>query len=147
MSNSTDPLKWTLGKDFITETAWGNPHVEAGPPPLKLSDGNYVFFHNSWGGKNVPPPGYQPAWVILDGKDPTHILARAPKPMWTPNDYPWMAGTDKGALCNVPQVAFLEAAHIVEDKKDTFRVYYGGSDAVVGTAVVTFEKKAGVQCE
>jgi len=32
-----------------------------------------VFFHNSWGGKGVPPPGYQPAWVILDGKDPSKM--------------------------------------------------------------------------
>ena len=51
----------------------GNPNVEAGPPPMKLSDGNYVFFHNSWGGKGVPQPGYQPAWVILD------VSAQAPR--------------------------------------------------------------------
>ena len=24
-------------------------------------------------GKGVPPPGYQPAWVILDGKDPSKM--------------------------------------------------------------------------
>jgi hypothetical protein len=29
-------------------------------------------------------------------------------PLWTPADYPWMAGADAGSLCNVPQVAFLE---------------------------------------
>jgi hypothetical protein len=28
---------------------------------MLLSDGNYVFFHNSWGGEGVPQPGYQPA--------------------------------------------------------------------------------------
>lgn len=61
MSQSDDLLKWTLGPVFINSTAWGNPNVEAGPPPLKLSDGNYVFFHNSWGGKGVPQPGYQPS--------------------------------------------------------------------------------------
>jgi len=148
MSNSTNLLNWTLGPDFITQTAWGNPHVEAGPPPMKLSDGNYVFFHNSWGGKGVPQPGYQPAWVILDGKDPTHILARAPKPLWRPDYYPWMAGnTEKGNLCNVPQVSFLEAAHVVEDKPDTFRLYYGGADAVLGTAIVTFKRFPDRTCE
>ena len=52
------------GTEFINRTLWGNPNVEAGPPPMRLSDGNYVFFHNSWGGKGVPPPGYQPAWVL-----------------------------------------------------------------------------------
>jgi predicted GH43/DUF377 family glycosyl hydrolase len=42
--------------------------------------------------------------------------------------------------CNVPQVSFLEAAHPVGDKPDTYRVYFGGADAVVGTAVVSFSK-------
>ena len=144
---------------------------------MRLDDGNYVFFHNSWGGKDVrdpalvvaealqeatlpaacpclavaeakplacvallgrgrgplrgplrghlapaarghtvqhrnnarraccrvaprllhvwhqvPPPGYQPAWVILDGNDPSKILARAPESLWTPTDQPWMQG-------------------------------------------------------
>jgi hypothetical protein len=60
-----------------------------------------------------------------------------------------MAGQGKGTntLCNVPQVSFLEAAHPVADKPDTFRLYYGGSDAVIGTAVVTFAKVAGTTCE
>jgi len=77
IASSDNLLNWTLGAPFINATAWGNPNVEAGPPPMLLSDGNYVFFHNSWGGKGVPQPGYQPAWVILDGKDPTKIIARS----------------------------------------------------------------------
>ena len=43
---------------------------------MRLDDGNFVFFHNSWGGKGIPAPGYQPAWVVLDKDDPTKILAR-----------------------------------------------------------------------
>ena len=70
----------TLAKPATGKTLWGNPNVEAGPPPMRLADGNYVFFHNSWGGRGVPPPGYQPAWVVLDGTDPTKILASEPPP-------------------------------------------------------------------
>ena len=110
IAQSDNLLNWTLGPLFIDETLWGNPHVEAGPPPMRLTDGNYVFFHNSWGGAGVPPPGYQPAWVILDGKDPSKILARAPESLFTPTDEPWMEGRSPYS-CNVPQVAFLEAAH------------------------------------
>ena len=77
ISNTTDLTKWELGPLFISKTAFGNPHVEAGPPPMKLADGNYVFFYNSWGGKGVLQPGYQPVWAILDGKDPTKILQRS----------------------------------------------------------------------
>ena len=59
-----------------------------------------------------------------------------------------MAGnTSADTVCNVPQVSFLEAAHPVKNKKDTFRLYYGGSDAVVGTAVVSFERVSGAACE
>ena len=45
-----------------------------------------------------------------------------------------MEGTEP-ALCNVQHVAFLEAAHPT-DKPDCFRVYFGGADSVIGTAVV-----------
>ena len=165
---------------------------------MLLDDGNYVFFHNSWGGKGecvsivgavmrisfwrgggwvvsggvargvlllvckispaltlphplhygiskgVPPPGYQPAWVILNGTDPTHILARAPKSLWTPTDQPWMEGKAP-YTCNVPEVAFLEAAHPAGN--NSYRVYFGGADAVLGTALVGFERVPGVVCE
>ena len=92
----------------------------------------------------MPPPGYQPAWVILDGDDPSKILARAAKSLWTPTDQPWMEGKAPWT-CNVPQVAFLEAAHPAGG--DSFRVYFGGADTVVGAALVQFEKVAGVACE
>lgn len=144
IAQSDNLLNWTLGPLFISKTLWGNPNVEAGPPPMRLADGNYVFFHNSWGGRGVPEPGYQPAWVVLDGTDPTKILARAPHSLFTPTDEPWMEGIPP-YTCNVPQVAFLEAAHPAGD--DTYRVYFGGSDAVVGTALVSFKKVPGVACE
>eukprot|EP00928_Gymnodinium_smaydae_P020257 TRINITY_DN17833_c0_g1_i1.p1 TRINITY_DN17833_c0_g1~~TRINITY_DN17833_c0_g1_i1.p1 ORF type:complete len:370 (-),score=20.26 TRINITY_DN17833_c0_g1_i1:210-1319(-) len=141
ISSTHDLTKWSLGETLITTTAWGNPNVEAGPPPLKLSDGNYVFFYNSWGGKGVPPPGYQPAWAILDGKNPRNVLQQAHEPLWTPTDQPRMQGIAP-STCNVPQVAFLEAAHPIPERADTFRVYFGGADAVVGTVVVSFRNTA-----
>jgi predicted GH43/DUF377 family glycosyl hydrolase len=48
ISSTTDLTNFTLGPKFITKTAFGNPKVEAGPPPMKMADGNYVFFYNSW---------------------------------------------------------------------------------------------------
>ena len=46
VSNSTDLTKWTAGVPFISRTLWGNPNVEAGPPPLKLSTGDWVCNHD-----------------------------------------------------------------------------------------------------
>jgi len=134
ISRSRDLTKWPVGEPFITNTTWGNPMVESGPPPMVLSTGDFIFFHNSWTGNWPGPPGYQPAWVILSKDDPTKIIARASEPMWSPQKLSWMTG-DAPAYCNQPNVAFLEAAHPTKDP-DTFRVYFGGSDAVIGTAVI-----------
>lgn len=38
--------------------------------------------------------------------------------------------------CNAPNVVFLEAAHPVHGKRDHFKVYFGGSDATIGSAVI-----------
>lgn len=145
IAQSGSLLNWTLGAPFINQTLWGNPNVEAGPPPMRLTDGNYMFFFNSWGGKDVPQPGYEPAWAVLDGADPTRILASAPRPLWHPTDQPWMAGV-KPYTCNVPQVSFVEAAHPEPGTDDAFRTYFGGADAVVGTAVVGVQRVPGVAC-
>lgn len=107
---------------------------------MLLSSGDYIFFHNSWGQK----PGYQPAWVVLNGSNLSQIVARAPTPLWSPQKEPWMTG--KGPYtCNVGNVAFLEAAHPT-DTPDEFRVYFGGADAVVGTALVKIRRTPGVKC-
>ena len=56
--------------------------VESGPPPLRLSDGNYLFFYNSArDGFPSERPGYalqyNVGFLILDGQDPTKILQRS----------------------------------------------------------------------
>ncbi len=49
--------------------------VESGPPPLLLSNGDYLFFYNSaelgW-----PDIGtsYNVGWLILSGSDPTQVI-------------------------------------------------------------------------
>lgn len=150
VTSSTDLNKWTPGTAFINGTLWGNRKVESGPPPMILSTGDYVFFHNSWPQGWEAPAGhlrtgaYEPAWVILNGSDPTQIIARAPVPLWSPSLEPWMCG-DAPYYCNAPKVAFLEAAHPT-GKVDEFRVYFGGADMVTGSAVVKMSKIDGVQC-
>merc|ERR1711976_950114 len=109
-TTSSDLGAWTPGSKFITGTLFGNPNVEAGPPPMKLSTGDYVFFFNSWSDNIADPNWYQPSWAILDGKDPTKIIAQSPEPLISPSEEPWMRGLPP-YQCNVANVAFLEAAH------------------------------------
>lgn len=110
--------------------------VESGPPPFVLSDGNLFFLHNSANESLA----YHPGWVVTNGTDPTQVLQRSEEPLLTP-DEAWTIGAAP-ALCNVPSVVFLEAAHPTGNK-DEFRVFFGGADTVIGTAVVSVGIDAG----
>eukprot|EP00911_Craspedida_sp_UC1_P002798 UC1_evm4s2046 len=132
------------GTLFINDTLWGNENVEAGPPPMPLSDGNLVFFHNSWPASWKRVGSYQPSWAIINGSNLTQIIARAPKPMWDPSLTPWMTG-DAPYYCNAPRVAFVEAAHPTGVENE-FRLYFGGADTVTGSAIVRINRVSGVTC-
>ena len=135
---TTDLYNYTkVTPDFIVPRADGfdSALVEAGPPPLRLSTGDYVFFHNS---ANVSMNCYHPEYVILSGADPSVIVQRAAAPLLSPTR-DWELGSAP-AECNVACVVFLEAAAPVDGLVDTFDVWFGGSDAVIGTARVKVTK-------
>jgi predicted GH43/DUF377 family glycosyl hydrolase len=71
--------------------------------------------------------------VILDGNEPTHIKQRSDTPLFSPDGVAWLEGVAP-FTCNAPRVVFLEG--VKPEGKDTFRVYFGGADAVVGSALV-----------
>ena len=152
IANSTDLTHWpSKGSVLLSRTLWGNPHVEAGPPPLRLSSGDWMFFFNSWREDFPKPPGYEPAWAILDKADPTRIVAQASAPLFEPARASWCRGVAP-YTCNVANVAFVEAAHPASEAEvaaaaggggttraaggDLLRIYFGGADAVVGSALV-----------
>ena len=66
------------------------------------------------------------------------ILQRSEMPLLSPTR-DWELG-NAPAECNVQCVVFLEAAAPVEGQSDLFDVWFGGSDAVVGTARVQVAK-------
>lgn len=79
VAKSDNLTSWPdIGEVFLEprEDHFDSKLVESGPPPLLLSDGNYIFFYNSAekGWPEDPAAGYHPGWVILDGKDPTKII-------------------------------------------------------------------------
>ena len=154
VTNSSDLTRWpSPGSVLLTRTLWGNPHVEAGPPPLRLSTGDWLFFFNSWRDDFPKPPGYEPAWAILDGADPTHIVAQASAPLFEPARASWCRGVAP-YTCNVANVAFVEAAHHASEAEaaaagakagqDLVRIYFGGADAVVGSALVQVSRTSWV---
>jgi len=138
VATSNDLVNWTNREVFIAPRAdnFDSQLVESGPPPMRLSTGDYIFFHNSADNNTA----YHPEFVIINGSDPTAIVQRATKPLLAPEMFPWAVGTTPN-LCNVPNVIFLEAAHPT-DETDVFRVYFGGADTVIGTALIRVQKSS-----
>ena len=79
---------------------------------------------------------------MLDGGDPSRIIARAPAPLLTPVASWETCGGEagKGAYpkCQEPEVVFSTGMKPLGG--DEFLIIYGGADSVVGTArvAVTF---------
>jgi predicted GH43/DUF377 family glycosyl hydrolase len=140
ITTSSDPAVWPdIGNVLISPRAdhFDSKLVESGPPPLLLSNGDYLFFYNSAenGWPDDSATAYHVGYLILDGSNPTVIKARSETPLMGP-EFSWEKGTSPYA-CNVPNVVFLEAAHPVLGKKDTFKVYFGAADAAIGSAIIS----------
>lgn len=107
--------------------------VESGPPPMRLSNGDYLFIYNGAQPLDGPPNGlfYAPGWVILNGSNPLDVLARSDEPLMLPT-YLW----EVSGL--TPYVIFIEAMRRDPSVStaDTFVVYYGAADTNVGAARV-----------
>eukprot|EP01089_Gocevia_fonbrunei_P000175 TRINITY_DN10178_c0_g1_i1.p1 TRINITY_DN10178_c0_g1~~TRINITY_DN10178_c0_g1_i1.p1 ORF type:complete len:358 (+),score=75.09 TRINITY_DN10178_c0_g1_i1:60-1133(+) len=138
LATSHNLLNWTTLDGIYIHTRSDNfdSHlVESGPPPLLLSDGNYLFVYNS--AKKDPNSGnglqYNAGWVIIDGKDPTKILERCTEPLLSPV-LPWEIGT-KPFLDLTPNVVFVEGMR-KGISENTFVIYYGAADSVIGVAEV-----------
>lgn len=70
LATSTDLVTFTtVNSSFITARPgyFDNQLVEAGPPPLRLSDGNYLFIHNS-DNATSPPSGDFDAYNVGEGR-------------------------------------------------------------------------------
>jgi predicted GH43/DUF377 family glycosyl hydrolase len=107
------------------------------PPPLQLSNGDYIFFYN---GATLPNDRqYHVGWAVLAGEDPSKVVHRSERPILSWSDRPWMAGNSTKQLCYTPTVVFCNGARRLVSSpagQDTFQLFFGGADAVVGTATV-----------
>lgn len=144
IAQTKDLIHYDLTSAFLLTTRpdhFDSSLVEAGPEPLKLSDGNYLFLYNSARHTNIsnPKPGwnleYNLGWAILSGDDPTKVLARSEQPILSPeldwercdNDNPQWA--QRGLT---PLVIFVEGWK--QTGVDSFSVWYQGCDSTIGLA-------------
>ncbi len=123
------------------ENSFDSELVEAGPPPMKLSNGDWFFVYNSArAGFPSPKPGYalqyNLGWAVLDGKDPTKVKARAEEPILTPY-YDWETADTPGNPGLTPNVVFVEGWRSAGT--NSFEVIYQGADAAIGLMTINVE--------
>lgn len=134
LATSTDGLHWNnTGRVLMAgRPACWDKAIAAGPPPVRLSTGDYLYIYNIDTGYPYHPNPLgrcSIGWAILDGEDPTRIVARAPGPLLTPN-LPWEQCEPEGYTCQQPMVVF--ATGIKPLGGDEFLLLYGAADTNVG---------------
>ncbi len=96
--------------------------VEPGPPPVMTKDGIFMVY-NGADDRVV----YATGWVLFDKNDPTKVLARSEKPIFS-------VEKEWEKIGQVPNVVFVEG--MVRDGNRWF-FYYGGADKYIGVAVAS----------
>eukprot|EP00659_Diplonema_papillatum_P001355 gene1355-2097_t len=132
IATSPDLFTWTNTNQTLIaprKGMWDAVGVAAGPSPVRLSDGNYLYLYNTDNQAQNPVYGRCAlGWVVLDYGDPTRVLARAAEPLMVAT-----APYEKKGF--TPNVIFATGLAATETP-DTFVVYYGAADTVVASATV-----------
>jgi predicted GH43/DUF377 family glycosyl hydrolase len=118
---------------------------EGGPPPLLLTDGNYLFIYNSarHGYPSVKPDWdiqYNLGFTILNGSNPSQILQRSDpdSPLFSP-ELDWEIGNSSSTISLTPNVVFCEGLLPVPGEDNTFVFIYGAADSRVGVGKITVQ--------
>jgi predicted GH43/DUF377 family glycosyl hydrolase len=144
IAQTKDLINYDLSSSYLIKTRpdhFDSALVEAGPNPLKLSDKNYLFLHNSARHVAIPNPKpgwnlqYNLGWAILNGDNPTEVLARSEQPLFSP-ELDWERCDDNSGIWAkrglTPLVVFIEGWK--QTAVDTFLVWYQGCDSAMGLA-------------
>jgi predicted GH43/DUF377 family glycosyl hydrolase len=144
IAQTKDLIHYDLSSAVLLKTRpdhFDSALVESGPQPLKLSDKNYLFLYNSGQHTNIPNPKpgwnvqYNLGWAILNGDDPTQILARAEQPILSP-ELDWERCDNTSGIWAsrglTPIVVFIEGWK--QTAENTFLVWYQGCDSSMGLA-------------
>ncbi len=103
------------------ESRWDSHVRGAGPPPLETKDGWLLFYHAI---DNRDQGRYKIGAMLLDFKDPTHILYRLSRPILEPDESYENDGFKSG-------IVYASGAVV---KDGMLLIYYGGSDTYVCVA-------------
>jgi predicted GH43/DUF377 family glycosyl hydrolase len=121
---------------------WDACGAIAGPQPERLSSGDFLFVYNidteaAGKGNDTRPLGRcTVGWAVLNGSDPSQVVARSPTAITTPSK-PWdttgCAANEPGT-CQTPDVIF--ATGLKPLGHDSFLIIYG--ERVLSRAPIAF---------
>ncbi|MBI2809688.1 MAG: hypothetical protein HYX67_02495 [Candidatus Melainabacteria bacterium] len=140
LASSHDGVKWTDATD--QPVLPGRPGqfdsnvVEPGPAAIITKDGINLIYSGGMpyeGSKGMFK--YQSGLAVFDKTDPTKLLYRSSKPIFSP-ETPWEIENSSSTVHQVPNVVFPQG--IVPDGKNGYLVYYGAADSYVGLAHTKF---------
>ena len=115
---SSSLLDWDERRTALlmkAEQPWEQKKIGAGAPPIRTDAGWLLLYH---GVDTVGKGIYRTGAVLLDGEDPTHVIARTPEPILEPEEDYELRGIYNG--CVFPTAAVV--------KDGTLYVYYGCAD-------------------
>lgn len=107
------------------KNSWDCYKIGAGAPPIKTECGWLEFYHGVDENKL-----YRLGVALFDLHDPSKLLARQDKPILEPEE-------DYEVEGDIPNVVFTCGAI---EKDDSYYVYYGCADTVIGLATVSKEE-------
>jgi len=117
--------RFLAGPEFPFEAV----KIGGGPPPLRVEEGWLVLHHGVTGVINSAfaqqqKVNYAAGGMILDGDDPTKVIARSPEPLL-------FAETEDERSGIVPNVVFPTAIETIDGVRF---VFYGMADSKIGVA-------------
>ena len=117
--------------------------VTAGTPPLVLHDGNFIMLYNAIDkvtDRRTKSTTYvrSVGWVVLYGKDPTHVLARSKNAIIQPQQQWETCPHQQGGLHDSVMVSGMQALEAQpEAPVDKFHVWYTGCGLYTGVGMLS----------
>jgi len=139
MSNVTTPLSADMQWFLPLGGAAPNFEIklEAGAHPVQLSSGDWLFFYAAATPGWVANGNYTVGYVVLDNADPTRILQRTSQFMVPTYDYETLCqGRPDCEYTGERKNVIFMCSATPTNQKDEFRLFFGGGDGNVGTALV-----------
>ncbi|KJC65737.1 glycosidase [Agreia bicolorata] len=117
--------RFLAGPEFPFEAV----KIGGGPPPVRVDEGWLILHHGVTGVINSAfaqqqKVNYAAGGMILDGDDPTKVIARSPEPLL-------FAETEDERSGIVPNVVFPTAIETIDGQRF---VFYGMADSKIGVA-------------